>query len=336
MLDLADRLLGEIDRSVEVVAAPPIDMVGDDIADDKASRAPPMFPDPSGRREPDPRRRRQRVEPRSAVAPAGARRLLGDGRAKAGQWHSRSTAAGGFDLVLLDLMMPGMSGFEVLCRLKADAATRHLPVIMISALDELDSTVRCIEAGAEDYLPKPFNPGAAARAHRRLPRKKAAARRGCSARKGALRGSASQYPAAHDCRAHAAGRDRDRRPRRRGHYPLFRSGRFHLAGRPSSPEETVALLGDVFSRFDDLAARYGLEKIKTIGDGYMVAGGFPEARTDHAAAVAEMALAMLDADRDRRSDRREPLQLRIGLNTGALSPACSAPTNSSMMSGAIP
>jgi adenylate cyclase len=51
-----------------------------------------------------------------------------------------------------------MSGFAVLRRLKAKESTRHIPVIMISALDELDSTVRCIEAGAEDYLPKPFNP----------------------------------------------------------------------------------------------------------------------------------------------------------------------------------
>ena len=57
----------------------------------------------------------------------------------------------------------------------------------------------------------------------------------------------------------------------------------------------MALLGDVFCRFDGLAARYGLEKIKTTGDGYMVAGGLPEARADHATAVAEMALAMLDA-----------------------------------------
>src|SRR5947207_9937293 len=65
---------------------------------------------------------------------------------------------GAFDLVLLDMMMPGLSGFEVLSRLKADERSRDLPVIMISALDELDSTVRCIEAGAEDYLPKPFNP----------------------------------------------------------------------------------------------------------------------------------------------------------------------------------
>jgi two-component system, sensor histidine kinase and response regulator len=63
-----------------------------------------------------------------------------------------------FDAVLLDVMMPGMDGYEVLTRLKADPAARHIPVIMISALDELDSVVRCIEIGAEDYLPKPFNP----------------------------------------------------------------------------------------------------------------------------------------------------------------------------------
>jgi two-component system, sensor histidine kinase ChiS len=63
-----------------------------------------------------------------------------------------------FDLVLLDIMMPGMDGYEVLRRLKADQALRHIPVIMISALSELDAAVRCIEMGAEDYLPKPFNP----------------------------------------------------------------------------------------------------------------------------------------------------------------------------------
>ena len=63
-----------------------------------------------------------------------------------------------FDLVLLDIMMPEMDGYEVLQRLKADEALRHIPVIMISALSELDSVVRCIGMGAEDYLPKPFNP----------------------------------------------------------------------------------------------------------------------------------------------------------------------------------
>jgi len=63
-----------------------------------------------------------------------------------------------FDLVLLDVMMPGMDGYAVLRDMKSNPATRDIPVIMISALDELDSVARCIEAGAEDYLPKPFNP----------------------------------------------------------------------------------------------------------------------------------------------------------------------------------
>jgi len=67
-------------------------------------------------------------------------------------------AVEGFDLVLLDIMMPGIDGREVLRRIKTDEKLRHLPVIMISALDQIESVVACIEQGAEDYLPKPFNP----------------------------------------------------------------------------------------------------------------------------------------------------------------------------------
>ena len=62
------------------------------------------------------------------------------------------------DIVLLDILMPKMDGFEVLARMKADKRLRHIPVIMISAIDEIDSIVRCIEKGADDYLTKPFNP----------------------------------------------------------------------------------------------------------------------------------------------------------------------------------
>jgi two-component system sensor histidine kinase/response regulator len=62
-----------------------------------------------------------------------------------------------FDLVLLDIMMPEMDGYEVLGCIKSDASLQHIPVIMISALNELQSVVRCVEAGAEDYLTKPFN-----------------------------------------------------------------------------------------------------------------------------------------------------------------------------------
>jgi len=64
---------------------------------------------------------------------------------------------GDFDLVLLDILMPEMDGFEVLARLKSDPARRDLPVIVISALDDMESILRCIEMGATDYLPKPFD-----------------------------------------------------------------------------------------------------------------------------------------------------------------------------------
>jgi len=62
------------------------------------------------------------------------------------------------DVVLLDVVMPGLDGIEVLARMKADPDLRHIPVIMISGVDDSESIVRCIETGAEDFLPKPFDP----------------------------------------------------------------------------------------------------------------------------------------------------------------------------------
>lgn len=64
-----------------------------------------------------------------------------------------------FDVVLLDIIMPEMDGFEVLEAMKRDGRLRDIPVIVISALDDMDSILRCIEMGATDYLPKPFDVG---------------------------------------------------------------------------------------------------------------------------------------------------------------------------------
>jgi class 3 adenylate cyclase len=83
-----------------------------------------------------------------------------------------------------------------------------------------------------------------------------------------------------------------------------------------SPEQVVEVLNDLFSAFDRLARQRGLEKIKTIGDAYMVVGGLPEPRPDHAEAVAEMALAMLEEVAERSDPSGQPLQVRIGIDTG--------------------
>ena len=81
-----------------------------------------------------------------------------------------------------------------------------------------------------------------------------------------------------------------------------------------SATETVAFLNRIFSRFDDLADELGLEKIKTIGDAYMVAGGLPEPRPDHASTVATMALRMMKATQELSRDIGEEVNLRIGIH----------------------
>jgi class 3 adenylate cyclase len=83
-----------------------------------------------------------------------------------------------------------------------------------------------------------------------------------------------------------------------------------------APEQVVAILNDLFTIFDQFAEREGLEKIKTVGDAYMVAGGLPEPRSDHAEAVAEMALAIRDEVARHADPDGQPLQVRIGIDTG--------------------
>jgi class 3 adenylate cyclase len=83
-----------------------------------------------------------------------------------------------------------------------------------------------------------------------------------------------------------------------------------------SPADVVAVLNDVFSVFDDLADRHGLEKIKTIGDAYMVVAGLPVPREDHEVAVAEMALDMRAAVERLGSDRGVELAIRVGIDSG--------------------
>jgi len=88
--------------------------------------------------------------------------------------------------------------------------------------------------------------------------------------------------------------------------------------RHMNPAHVVGLLDELFTRFDELAAEAGVEKIKTIGDAYMAVAGAPEPRADHASAAIRLARGMLDALDDARLRLDAPLQLRIGLASGSV------------------
>lgn len=255
-----------------------------------------------------------------------ARRLARDG-------HAVEIAVGGaeglalikdrdFDLILLDILMPDMSGYEVLARLKSTAATAEIPVIMISALDEVDSIVRCIEAGAVDYLPKPFEPALLrARIRACLENKLLRDRERAmieEIRKAKERNETlllSILPKA------VVERINDGAVMVADHIPeatiLFADlvDFTPFAGKMAAVD-VVSFLNRVFSTFDRLADRFGAEKIKTIGDAYMLAVGIPEPREDHAEAAARMALAMIEALETLKVETKAPIRLRIGLHTG--------------------
>ena len=232
-------------------------------------------------------------------------------------------AAEHFDLVLLDLMMPEMNGFEVLCRVKADPALRGVPVIMISALDEIDSIVRCIEAGAEDYLPKPFNPVLLrARINAALEKKRLRDREHAFTRQLEIEKDKSETLLLHILPKTVVARLRGGETSIADSFTevtiLFSDlvGFTRLASL-MPPAQVVELLTHLFTEFDRLAFERGLEKIKTNGDAYMVAGGLPEPREDHAVAVADMALHMVDVVIAAGSALGWPLEVRIGIHSGA-------------------
>jgi class 3 adenylate cyclase len=227
-----------------------------------------------------------------------------------------------FDLVLLDIIMPELDGFHTLEFIKADPKIRHLPVIMLTALDDVDSTVRCIEAGAEDYVPKPFNPVVL---HARI---------NASLEKKRLRDQEQAYLA--ELQAERANSDRlllnvlpkavaDRL--KQGERTIVDSFRdatvvfadivgFTSFSANMAPSRTVQLLNDLFSGFDKLAETYQLEKIKTIGDSYMVVGGIPTPDPEHAERCAWMALDMLEVLQHFNRRNSIDLSLRVGLNSG--------------------
>ena len=236
-----------------------------------------------------------------------------------------------FDLMLLDMEMPEMTGMEVLVALKTNRQLSGLPVIVISGADQVENAVNCIELGAEDYLPKPFNPTLLrARVTSSLEKKRL--RDLDRLRLAQLQAEKELLEIEKDKserlllnilpKAIAERLKLGERTIANGH-PVVTVMFADLVGftalsRRTPPGDLVGILNGIFTTFDLLVERSCLEKIKTIGDSYMLAGGIPVPRDDHAQAVADVALEMIAAlDRLNAANGTE-LKMRIGINTGPI------------------
>jgi adenylate cyclase len=248
--------------------------------------------------------------------------------------HERiSSAAGGneaialiqkekFSLVLLDLMMPDLNGDEVLKVIKSDPDKRDTPVIMISADTDTEKVSQCIELGADDYLPKPFNPTILR------------ARIGAALRRHSLRALENEYVGKVESeKRHSENLLRNILPVEIA--TRLRNGESNIADHFDDATvifadvvgfgkitarmkayEIVACLNQLFSEFDRLAEDLGIEKIKTIGDNYMAVCGLPTPRSNHARLAAKFALDMVAATARLRSRLPVPFTIRVGLHSG--------------------
>jgi len=248
--------------------------------------------------------------------------------AENGRQALEMVGAESFDLVLLDIMMPEVDGFQVLSHMKADPALCDIPVIMISALDEIKSVVRCIEMGAEDFLAKPFDPvllrariGACLEKKRlrdEQKRKTAELERAIEEAETQRRESESLLrnilpgQIADELRARG-----EVEPRYFEDVTILFSDfvGFTHATENLAAEDLVNLLHSYFTAFDRICGKYGLEKLKTIGDSYMLVGGLPERNPSHPVDAVMAAFEMVRAIEE-MSSPDAPWKVRIGIHTG--------------------
>jgi adenylate cyclase len=227
-----------------------------------------------------------------------------------------------FSLVLLDLMMPDLNGDEVLKVIKGNPDTRDIPVVMISADTDIEKVSKCIELGAEDYLPKPFNPTILR------------ARIGAALRRRSLRALESEYlTKIENEKRHSESLLRNILPNEIA--SRLRNGERNIADHFDDATvifadvvgfgkitarmkayEIVGCLNQLFSEFDKLVEEVGVEKIKTIGDSYMAVAGVPAPRAGHARTAAKLALDLIVVTERLRSRLPVPFSIRVGLHSG--------------------
>jgi class 3 adenylate cyclase len=210
-----------------------------------------------------------------------------------------------------------MDGFEVCRRLKKEARTAHIPVLIVTALSERMERMMGIAAGASDFLSKPVDlQELTLRVNHAVQAKRLVDQLQAEQVK-VERLLLNSLPRA------IAERMKQGEVNIAEHHPDVSVLLADLVGFTTlaahiGPEQVVYLLNEIFSGFDLLALKHGLEKIKTIGDAYMAAGGVPLPRPDHAEAIAELALDMMAEIEKFNRAYNTSIQLRIGISTGSV------------------
>jgi adenylate cyclase len=227
-----------------------------------------------------------------------------------------------FDLVLLDIIMPVMDGFQVLAQLKKNRAQRDIPVIIISSLDDQEHIVKGIRMGADDCLPKPFDPIIlGARVEACLERKRWHDQEQEYLTIIKAEREKTEHLLLQILPAPIAERLKQGETIIADSFEdvtiLFADiVNFTPLTTQMRPKALVILLNDIFCIFDDLVRQYDLEKIRAIGDEFVVAAGLLKSRPDRAEAVADFALAMLKRLENYNNTNGYSLEVRIGIETG--------------------
>ncbi len=198
------------------------------------------------------------------------------------------------ELILLDINMPGMDGYEVCTRLKADPSTREIPVIFLTAMTEVEDETRGFSVGAVDYIHKPFSPPvmlARVQTHLNL---RETREQLASEKRLVDRLLDNILPAAAVAELKAAGRVAPKR------FENVAVVFVDLVGFTSfcnghTPEEVVGSLGDLFELFERCADHHGLEKIKTVGDAFLATAGLLKPVADPLRAAVACALEIAGA-----------------------------------------
>ncbi len=227
-----------------------------------------------------------------------------------------------FDLILLDLLMPRMNGYQVLDKLKSNPKTKNIPVIIISALDNIDNVVNCLQLGADDFIPKPFNKILLKTRINHILEKKL------------LWDTQEKYV------------DEIRLEREKSEKLLLNILPQSIAEKLKEGAKTYAeqfeevtvlfadingftklsekvsayslidLLNEIFSEFDKITFKYDVEKIKTIGDCYMAACGVPQRVENHAELLCKFALEIMDKVPELCKKLNVEIGITIGMNSG--------------------